>query len=169
MTQKELSEELGIGLSTLKKYRSLGMDIKASVDDCKNWIAQHSALSGKGGGLDVGGHTFTAQEVIDIKARYYLALEQKTKSQADLNDLKLKLENKELVPASDLENALDTILKPLKQSLDNMAYKICGQCNEQKPSIAKEAIENEIQLIYQNLQTSLNESINKEGDWNFQA
>ena len=89
MTQKELAEKLGIGLSTLKKYRGLGMDISSGVESCKKWLAEHSALSGQGGGLDVAGHTFTAQEVIDIKARYYLALEDKTKSQAKLNELKL--------------------------------------------------------------------------------
>ena len=102
MTQKELAEKLDIGLSTLKKYRGLGMDISEGVESCKKWLAEHSALSGKGGGLDVAGHTFTAQEVIDIKARYYLALEDKTKSQAKLNELKLKIEKRELLPSVEL-------------------------------------------------------------------
>ena len=158
MTQKELANKLGIGHSTLKKYKGLGLDITADVENCKEWIAQHSALSGKGGGLDVAGHTFTAQEVIDIKARYYLALQDKTQSQAKLNELKLKIEKRELLPASELEAALNKILKPLKQALDNMAYKICGDCNTNNPEQAKQVIENEIQLIYKNLQASINEN-----------
>ena len=93
-----------------------------------------------------------------LLVRYYLALQDKTQSQAKLNELKLKIEKRELLPASELEAALDKILKPLKQSLDNMAYKICGDCNTNNPEQAKQVIENEIQLIYKNLQASINEN-----------
>ena len=39
-----------------------------------------------------------------------------------------------------------------------MAYKICGDCNADNPEQAKQVIENEIQLIYKNLQASINEN-----------
>ena len=157
MTLKKLAEALDIGLSTCKRYKALGMPADEGTEACRGWLEERVALSGRGGSVEVGGHTFSAQEVIDIKARYYLALEQKTKTHAELNELKLKIEKRELVPFSELETALNNLLKPLKQKLDNLGFNIAGRCNPDEPELASDVINKEMQKIFSELQTVIDE------------
>jgi hypothetical protein len=158
MTLKELAQALDIGLSTCKRYKALGMPAGEGTEACQGWLEERVALSGRGGSVDVGGHTFSAQEVIDIKARYYLALEQKTKTHAELNELKLKIEKKELVPFTELETALNNVLKPLKQKLDNLAFNIAGKCNPTEPELANKVISEEIQKIFSEVYKLIDEN-----------
>ena len=156
MTNKELAEILEINPHTLKKYIKLGLDKAAGVEACKQWIIEHAAMSGKGGSLTVGTKTFTAEDIINIKANYYISLDEKTKTQAELNKVKLQIEKGELLPKSELEKALNNILKPLRQALDNMPYKVSGRCNPTQPLLAQEVLESELQDIYKSLTDNIN-------------
>ena len=154
-TIKSIIEELEIGRTTFHKYIHLGMPNPkegATMEDARNWIETRNALSSDSPHVMANGLRFTKEQIMDLKGSLLLEQTNRTKLQAKLDEIKIQIETKELVPSIELEQALRMVLQPLRQMLVNLPQTLAHKVNPTNPKFAKEVIEKEIQNILENVQ-----------------
>lgn len=144
-TWQEIANELGISLTTLKAHRQKAdspktQDKQAWVD----WYATKQALGGRGSGqnktIKVDGQTYTANDIARLKARLLDAQGQGELLKNRVKEIDIAQKEKDLVPRQEAQEAINSVLIPIKQGLDTMAASIAHKCNASDPAHAKEII-----------------------------
>ena len=84
-------DKLGIKRRTYFKYKELGMP--ENLELAKDWIKNRQAISNQGGQIIIGGKTFTADDLLELRGK--VMLEQKTNLELKNKVQQLKVDEKE--------------------------------------------------------------------------
>jgi hypothetical protein len=144
-TWKELAEQLKVTPQTLSKWRSTEPTCPAESKDVKawnTWLANRE-LDGKGSGrVSVDGKTYTAKDIMDLKAKLIAAQERRENANAELRELELKQKKENLIPEKEASEVLIKTLTPLRKLLDAFPRQVASIANPVNPSVAELAIRN---------------------------
>ena len=155
-TQKQLSEELGVSIRSLQRYLQMDMpnpnEEGISLSAARCWIEERNALSSDSPVVMANGLTFTKEQIFDLKGMLLMEQCNHTKLKAKLDEIKIQIETKELVPAFELEQSLTKVLQPLRQMLLNLPNGIAHKVNPDNPTLAKELLESAINKILDDVQ-----------------
>lgn len=153
---QKLWEKLGIHRVTFYKYVKQGMpeDYNGATD----WMQVRAGLAKQGSGkIEIGGRTFTAQDLIDLRAKVM-------EGQATNLDLKNRIEKLNVAEREGtlcnvdlLNETLIKILYPLRKALDQLPENIATALNPDDPTRAESILEQELENIYADLTKALNQ------------
>ena len=148
--EPEAWEQLAISKSTYYKYLGLGMP--DDIAEAKGWLEVRAGLAQQGSGkIQIGGQTFTAKDLIDLRGKVLQAQEKNLTLKNRLEALNVSEREGKLVNAEELSEVLVSILYPLRQALDALPENISGALNPQDPARAESILEQELHNIYENL------------------
>jgi len=151
MKNKELQEELELPHRTFYEYLKLGMP--KDFELAKQWIQERSAMGEKGSGkIVVGGRTYTASDLIDLKGKNLELTAKEKQAKIDLTEFELQKKRGQLVPREELTSTLRSVLEPLAKMLEKLPNKLSTSCNPQQPELAYGVLEDEVQNIFNEIQ-----------------
>jgi|13_taG_2_1085334.scaffolds.fasta_scaffold187673_1 hypothetical protein len=143
-------EELAINKSSYYKYLSLGMP--KEMAEAKAWIEVRAGLAQQGSGkIQVGGQTFSAKDLIDLRGKVLQAQEQNLQFKNRLEALNVAEREARLVDSGELSEVLVSILYPLRQALDALPENLASALNPTDPARAESILEQELHNIYDSL------------------
>jgi hypothetical protein len=136
---------------TFYEYVKLGMP--KDLDLAKEWMIERSAMGEQGSGqIVLGGRVYTKEDLIDLKGKNLELTAKEKQAKIDLTEFELAKKRGSLVPREELTGTLRTVLEPLAKMLEKMPNKLSTKCNPGEPEVAYNAIEEEIQNIFSEIQ-----------------
>lgn len=164
MTWTALAKKLGVSRSWIMRRRK---DPDApKKPDPKAWeefALTREAMGGQGSGrmkiksqsspdsISVRGKKYTAQDILNFKARLTEEQGKGEEIKTKLKQLELERERQQLVPADEAKKVIAGILTPLRRNLDSMGRAICSRANPQDPQLAEKAINDYIQHLFRGI------------------
>jgi len=152
--QKPKWEVLDIHKTTYYKYIKLGMP--EDYEEAKKWMQLRHGMAQQGSGkIEIGGKTFTAQNLIDLRGKLLEGQAENVALKNRIENLNVQEREGKLVDVDALNETLVKILYPLRKSLDQMPENIASAVNPEDPARAETIIEQELENIYADLVKSL--------------
>ena len=146
-------EVLDISKSAFYKFKKLGMP--EETEQAKEWLQLRSGLASQGSGkIEIGGRTFEAQDLIDLKGKVMEAQAENLALKNRVERLNVAEREGKLVDADESAQVLLQILYPLKKALDQMPENLAPALNPNDPSRAEAILEQELENIYLDLNKS---------------
>jgi len=100
------------------------------------------------GKLTIGGKSFTAADVIDLKARLVQEQGEGQNIRNQLNTLELREKSEGLVPMSEAHEAIKAVTEPLRRLLDSMPKAVAVRANPADPQLAEEAMREGLDQVF---------------------
>lgn len=150
---KKFYEELKINKSTFYKYKELGMPLE--IEAAKDWIQERQAFAKGGSQIVIGGKSFTAADLLDLRGQVMEQQKLNLQLKNKLEELNLAEKTGKLVDADQLTETLSKILVPLRKALDALPENIATALNPTDPLRAEEILRKELENIYADLVTSM--------------
>jgi hypothetical protein len=156
-------EVLDIHKTTYYKYKKLGMP--ESFDEAREWIRLRNGMARQGSGkIEIGGRSFDAQALIDIRGKLMEEQAHNVSLKNRIEKLNVLEREGKLVDSDIATSTILQVLHPLKKALDQMPENLCSALNPDDPERAEAILEQHLQLIYADLQKSINnQKVNNDG------
>ena len=145
-------ELLGIKKATFYKYKKLGMP---EGEEAKEWIQERQAFAEGGSQIVVGGKSFTAADLMDLRGQVMQQQKLNLELKNRLERLNVDEREGKLVDADTMSETLSRILVPLRKALDAMPENIASAVNPDDPARAEEIIRQEHENIFADLVTNM--------------
>ena len=151
--QQPVWEKLEIKKRTFYKYKKLGMP--ENLELAKKWIENRQAISSEGGKIIIGGKSFTAADLMDLRGQVMEQQKLNLELKNRLERLNVDEREGKLVDADTMSETLSRILVPLRKALDAMPENIASAVNPDDPARAEEIIRQEHENIFADLVTNM--------------
>ena len=155
-----LAAQLGINSVTLSRWRKEKNAPKGkSLSEWKEFARRREAINKQGSGkLTIGGKSFTAADVIDLKARLVKEQGEGQNIRNQLNTLELREKSEGLVPLSEAHEAIKAVTEPLRRLLDAMPKSVAVRANPTDPQLAEEALREGLDQVFKLMEQGKNGS-----------
>jgi transcriptional regulator with XRE-family HTH domain len=157
-TWLELANKLGIAQGTISRWRKdKTAPKKKDLVAWKRFVAEREAMSKQGTGrVTVGGASFSAADVIDLKAKLVKEQGEGQAIRNQLNTLELKQKSEGLVPMAEAQAAMKEVLEPLSRLLESLPKAVAVRANPADPHLAEEACRDGLDQVFKLMQQSKN-------------
>ena len=157
-TYKELAGALGIRTETLSRWRKEKKAPKGkSLKQWRAFIKEREAINQKGSGkVTIGGATFSAADVIDLKAKLVKEQGEGQAIRNKLNTLELKQKSEGLVPMAEAQAAMKEVLEPLSRLLESLPKAVAVRANPADPHLAEEACRDGLDQVFKLMEQGKN-------------
>ena len=159
-TFKELAAALGVRVETLSRWRKEKNAPKGkSLKEWKEFARRREAINKQGSGkVIIGGKSFTAADVIDLKANLVKEQGEGQNIRNQLNTLELREKSEGLVPMSEAHDAIKAVTEPLRRLLDAMPKAVAVRANPADPQLAEEALREGLDQVFKLMEPGKNGS-----------
>lgn len=158
-------EVLNIHKTTYYKYIKLGMP--EQYEEAKEWMQLRNGLARQGSGkIEIGGRSFSAQDLIDIRGKLMEEQAQNVSLKNRIEKLNVLEREGKLVDADIATSTILQVLHPLRKALDQMPENIASALNPDDPHRAEAILDQHLQIIYADLQKSINNQDDKNDSTN---
>jgi hypothetical protein len=155
MTWDAIAKALDISLRNLHKMRKIEGAPAESRDsgEWADWIASREAAGGHGTGrITLGGKTFTAADIMDLKGHLVKAQGEGEVLKNKIREFDLRVKEEGLVPIDEAKAAIAKVLVPLVAQLDSLPSSYAVKANPSAPEIAEAAIREGVHHLKQMIQ-----------------
>lgn len=142
-------EVLNIKRATFYKYKNEGMP--ADLEQAKQWMQERQAFAKGGSQIVVGGKTFTASDLLDLRGQVMEQQKINLELKNQIEKLNLDERTGRLVDADQQAEALARLIVPLRKALDALPENIAKAQNPDDPARAEEILRQELENIYADL------------------
>ena len=153
-----LAKILGVKPETISRWRKVkGAPKGKSLKEWKDFARSREAINKQGSGkVLIGGVSFTAQDVIDLKANLVKEQGEGQAIRNQLNTLELRQKSEGLVPMSEAHAAIRKVLEPLRRLLDSMPKAVAVRANPADPELAEEALREGLDQVFKLMEQGKN-------------
>lgn len=154
--QRPMWEQLDISRRSWYAYKKDGCP--ENLERARAWITERQALTEKSNRIIVGGKSFTAADLLDLKGQVMEEQRQNLKLKNRIEELNVAEREGRLRDVDELTETLSRIVVPLKKALDALPENIAKAQNPDDPGRAEEILRQELENIYADLISNMNKN-----------
>ncbi len=155
-----MARTLGISPHTLLRWRKdETAPTDKAVEPWREYLREREAVTKQGSGkVTIGGKSFTAGDVIDLRARLVKEQGEGQNIRNQLNTLELREKSEGLVPMAEAHDAIKAVTEPLRRLLDAMPKAVAVRANPADPQLAEEALREGLDQVFKLMEQGKNGS-----------